>query len=174
MKNKLVAILLVLFLIAPSLSFANTPFTDTTEHWASKDIELAFQHGLLKGVGEDRFNPEGTLTRAELAVCLDRIFDFNFSAMLFLKEPVLTDYFDDVQESEWYSQSILESAVFNIFDIQDRKFKPGEPVTRLEVAEAIAKSFEAKSLSVATILLWPHFKDIETTNTLAFIHNTGI
>lgn len=175
MQKKVLPFLLAIMLLLPSFCFADTlPFKDVNGHWASKDIELAYQNGMLKGISSELFNPEGELTRAELAVCLDRIFDFNFDNIRFIKTPVVTDYFDDVSENLYYTQSVMEIGFYNILDIKERKFMPDQPVTRIEVASAIAKCFELKHLNVVTIQLWPEFKDIETTPALAFVHNAGI
>lgn len=52
---------------------APSPFTDVAAgHWAAPFIGAAWEHGLIEGVGGGLFSPEGTLTRAELAVLLDR------------------------------------------------------------------------------------------------------
>ena len=175
MKKILLPFILVLLLLLPSFCFADTqPFKDVDGHWADKEIQLAYKNGIMQGVSTDLFNPEGKLTRAELAVCLDRIFDFNFDNLRFIKAPSPADYFDDVEENQYYSQSVMELGFFNVFDIQDRKFKPDEEVTRIEVAQTIAKCFEVKNLNIVTIQMWPQFNDIETTPDLAFIHNTGI
>lgn len=173
--RKIIPFLLAFLLSLPSFCYSDTlAFQDINGHWASKDIELAYQKGMMKGISPEFFIPEGELTRAELAVCLDRIFDFNFDNIRFVKAPSVTDYFDDVAENLYYSQSVMEIGFFNVLDIKDRKFNADQPVTRIEVANAIAKCFELKHLNVVTIQMWPEFKDMETTSALAFIHNAGI
>jgi len=42
-------------------------------HWAEKEILKAAEAGILKGVAEDRFDPNGPVTRAQLAVVLNRL-----------------------------------------------------------------------------------------------------
>lgn len=45
---------------------------DITGHWAEKDIQRAIQRGLLKGYPDGTFQPDKPVTRAELAVILNR------------------------------------------------------------------------------------------------------
>ena len=46
---------------------------DITGHWAEKAIRRCMERGLLKGYPDGSFQPDKPVTRAELAVILDRI-----------------------------------------------------------------------------------------------------
>lgn len=46
---------------------------DITGHWAEKEIRRAIQRGMLKGYPDGSFRPDQPVTRAELAVILDRL-----------------------------------------------------------------------------------------------------
>lgn len=48
-------------------------FTDTKGHWAEADIEKAAEAGLLTGYPDGRFDPDGPVTRAQLAAVANRI-----------------------------------------------------------------------------------------------------
>lgn len=48
---------------------------DYSTHWAVKDIDLAIERGLMKGYPDGTFKPDKPVTRAELAVVLNRIYD---------------------------------------------------------------------------------------------------
>lgn len=48
---------------------------DYSTHWAVKDIDLAIERGLMKGYPDGTFKPDKPITRAELAVVLNRIYD---------------------------------------------------------------------------------------------------
>lgn len=48
---------------------------DYSTHWAVKDIDLAIERGLMKGYPDGTFKPDKLVTRAELAVVLNRIYD---------------------------------------------------------------------------------------------------
>ena len=46
---------------------------DITGHWAEREIRNAIERGLLRGYPDGTFRPEQLVTRAELAVILDRL-----------------------------------------------------------------------------------------------------
>lgn len=179
MKNTFILLLLIAFLLIPNTGFAQTPFTDIEDHWAISDIEKVYHKGLMKGTAKDIFAPNKEISRAELAVCLDRIFDLNYDNLRFIKEPSPADFYDDVPENEWYSEAVLRTGLHNIFEVQDRKFKPSQSVTRIEIACAIDRAFDVKKLSVITTQIWPMYSDTaklnqEEQNAICFMYNTGI
>lgn len=49
------------------------PVDDVTGHWAEKAIRRCMERGLLKGYPDGSFRPDQPVTRAELAVILDRM-----------------------------------------------------------------------------------------------------
>lgn len=49
-------------------------FKDVADgHWAKESIERLAKLGLLKGDQQGNFNPDGPITRAQLAAVLDRL-----------------------------------------------------------------------------------------------------
>lgn len=51
------------------------PVDDVTGHWAEKSIRRCIERGLLRGYPDGSFQPDKPVTRAELAVILDRMED---------------------------------------------------------------------------------------------------
>ena len=49
------------------------PVDDVSGHWAEKAIRRCIERGLLKGYPDGSFQPDKPVTRAELAVILDRL-----------------------------------------------------------------------------------------------------
>ena len=49
------------------------PVDDITGHWAEGDIRWCIDHGLMQGYPDGSFQPDKPVTRAELAVILDRL-----------------------------------------------------------------------------------------------------
>src|SRR5690606_22289061 len=39
--------------------------TDVAEHWAEEDIQWAYERGIVNGVGDGRFQPDGTTTEEQ-------------------------------------------------------------------------------------------------------------
>jgi len=180
-KVSFLVVLLTVICIS-SLSFAlssSSKFVDVKNHWAAADIAFVEANGLMIGYPGKMFNPGGKVSRLETAVVLDRVFDFNFDAIRFIKEPSLKDRFDDVVDGKWYSTSLLEATFFGVLNTNDRTFGPSKPVTRIELAKAIKQSFEAKNLNIISTQIFPTFKDTENLNSeesasLNFVYNTGI
>lgn len=50
-------------------------FADTKDHWGESAIDFATSRGLFSGVGDNKFDPQGTMTRAMLATTLFRLED---------------------------------------------------------------------------------------------------
>ena len=54
---------------------AGAAFTDVPQdHWANPYVEAMTQKGVVTGVGNGRFNPDGNLSTAEFAVMLTQAF----------------------------------------------------------------------------------------------------
>ncbi len=97
-------------------------------HWAKKNIEIAVQHGLMMGPGNQRFLPDDSLTREETATLLARL--LNLSPPPMMKNP-----FRDVDSSSWSYPHIISTTKENIFKgYEDGSFRPKEKITRAQMA----------------------------------------
>ncbi|MDR7855554.1 glycosyl hydrolase family 18 protein [Tissierella sp.] len=104
--------------------FRDVPYN----HWAKKDIEIAAQHKLMEGLGNQRFAPNESLTREEMATLLTRLLKISPSQNL--KNP-----FKDIDYSSWSYPYIVTMAKENIFTgYEDGTFRPKEKVTRAQMA----------------------------------------
>ena len=120
-----------------------SPFTDvgSAHQWASANIEIARQHGLMKGTSATTFEPGKALTREEMAAILNRLIGEQFpegvQAKLMFK--------DQNQISEWAYASIVHMSENYVFSgYEDGTFKPKKEINRAEMAallERIAKYF---------------------------------
>lgn len=102
--------------------------------WATSAIgKLAKMH-ILKGIGHGRFDPGGTLTRAQFATLLQRLFA--------LQPPASGGMtFVDVPQGYWAAAAI-EAAAPYMTDFQTPggpAFEPNLPVTRIDVAASIGQ-----------------------------------
>lgn len=180
MKKLLFVFLLLGLFLAPNPGYAlDTPFTDIAGHPGAEDIGAVYQKGIMIGTAENQFAPEQLVSRAQLALCLVRTFGLNYDHLQFIKEPLPSDLYDDVENGAWYGDASMVMAYNNILKVDDRKFRPGQPVTRIEAAGAIADSFKAAGLSVMTTQIWPEYSDVDgltqkERSDLNFIYNTSI
>lgn len=62
-KRLTAAVVLLSLSVIPAVSASN--FTDTNGHWARDIIDTLAAEGVVSGVSDTEFNPDGTVTRAE-------------------------------------------------------------------------------------------------------------
>lgn len=61
---------LLLGICLPASALTAADFTDIPDNWAKPAIEYCLQKGLMKGEGSGKFNPGGTVNRAQIAQVL--------------------------------------------------------------------------------------------------------
>ena len=117
---------------------SNAIFSDVTANdWFYNYVGTAYTYGIIKGVSENEFNPNGTITREEAAVMVTRaakLCGMDTEMDTLAARDVLAQFFDYVKASDWsqsslafcYSKKILDDSVMDI--------KPKEAVTRAEIA----------------------------------------
>lgn len=97
-------------------------------HWAIKDIEIAVGHGIMEGLGNQRFAPDASLTREEMSTLLSRLLNIAPSNKH-------KNHFKDVDSSKWSYPYIVAMAEENIFEgFDDGTFRPKDKVTRAQMA----------------------------------------
>ena len=102
-------------------------FTDSKGHWGEDSINFVTERELYQGVGNGKFDTEGTMTRAMLVTVLYR-----------LEGETKANYehnFTDVADSQWYADSVAWANENNIVKgVADNSFDPDAFVTREQVA----------------------------------------
>ncbi len=102
-------------------------------------IEQLAKKGVISGRGDMRFDPEGLLTRGELAKIL------TLGLELELQEG--DSGFSDVKSSDWYSpyvNAVKEAGIINGYP--DGTYRPNQPVTRNEIAKIIGSWLYEKGI----------------------------
>lgn len=108
-------------------------FKDTQKSWAKKYIDEAAKQGLVNGVGNDKYQPESGMTRAQFVTILYRSEvasinegEKNYSG----KMP-----FTDTASGKWYSAAVVWAEKNKIVNgIGGGKFDPESGVTREQIA----------------------------------------
>ena len=105
---------------------ANNAFTDViTDQWYAPYVGTANTYGIVNGVGDGRFNPEGTITRQEAAVMVARaarLCGMDTELDTGTVRDMLAQFSDYVTTAEWsrpslafcYSEGILDDAALEI------------------------------------------------------------
>ena len=108
-------------------------FLDITNHWAKASIEGLYKRGLVKGIENEFFYPDKSVTRAEFAQMISNITGGGNDDSV---------YFTDVYEGDWYFKAVRNAASCGIMIGNERKFNPNEEITREEIAAAAYKLFK--------------------------------
>ncbi|MGN1004298.1 MAG: InlB B-repeat-containing protein [Oscillospiraceae bacterium] len=88
------------------------------------------------GVGNDKVNPMGTITRAEIAAIYFRLMTDEFRSANWSTE----NRFKDVPDNAWYTMAILTLDKAGVItDSDNGNFRPNEPITRAELAVMAAQ-----------------------------------
>lgn len=97
--------------------------------WYADIVTFVYSHGLLQGVSEDHFDPNGTMTRAMLAAAIYRVEG----------SPACTgSYFSDVAPGAWYYNAVNWAASQGILaGVGGGKFAPNDPVTREQMVAVL-------------------------------------
>ena len=109
-------------------------FSDVTSaHWAANYIGYMEQFGIVRGYSDGTFRPNAPITRAEFAAICCRFEQLTDGAAAFT----------DVPASHWAAKSIAYAATRGwVTGYADGTFKPGNNITRAEVAAVTCRLLE--------------------------------
>lgn len=102
------------------------------DYWAKKEIEIAYQHGLIKGIDEGLFAPNQPLTREQMAAILSRVSEEKGKVEI---AQTVESPFKDVKTDHWAYQDILLLNQKGILQgYEDGNFYPQNSLTRAQMA----------------------------------------
>ena len=104
------------------------PFADAAPTaWYHDGVHYCIEKGLMHGISADKFLPDGSVTRAQLAAILWRL-EGN-------PAPVSTAGFSDVADGAWYAGAVRWAADSGVVrGYADGRFRPNDAVTREQMA----------------------------------------
>ena len=119
----------------------NAIFTDVTENdWYFDYINTAYSYGIVKGVSETEFNPNGIIAREEAATMLARavkLCGMDTEIGVFQARNILAGFSDYVKASDWAISSLAFCYKVGILSDEVMEIKPKEAVTRAEIADML-------------------------------------
>ena len=129
-------------------------FTDVKgSAWYYDAVKFVYDNGFMDGVGDNKFNPNGTLTRAMIA------------QVLYNLEGETSSYptvFDDVAKSAWYADAVNWAAASGIVEGKgNNKFDPNAAITRQEMAAILYRYSELKGYDVSDVDSLAAFTDAD-------------
>jgi len=144
MKNlkRVLILLLAAVLMCGSAYAADSSFTDVSSRASyAEAVEWCVEQGLMNGVGNNRFNPNGVLTRATLAVVLHRAEG----------SPAVSNAprFRDITAGQWCANGVGWAAKEGLIQgYGDGLFGTNNPVTRVQL-DVIIRRYKGENPS------WP-------------------
>ncbi|WP_405172242.1 immunoglobulin-like domain-containing protein [Paenibacillus sp. FSL H8-0280] len=126
-----------------TVAYVATSFKDVTQDWAKDAISALGARGIVKGVGDGEFNPNGQVTRAEFITMLMKLFE--------LSDESATTSFSDVKQGEWYHGNIATAQKLGIVNGKPNgRFGVHENITREEMAVMVYKAVQMKQLALTS------------------------
>ena len=121
----------------PSATFADLDI----DAWYIDSTDFVIANGLMNGIGGDKFNPNGTTSRAMIVTILWRLEG----------EPVVNSasVFNDVENGQWYSDAIAWANMNSIVEGYDGKFDPTGEITREQFAAILWRYAKYKGYNVS-------------------------
>lgn len=140
-------------IIAKSLGIEFTGeniFSDVkTDSWYKDYVRTAYFYGVIKGISDTEFNPEGTITREEAAVIIMRAAKLCGMAKPYGENAVrdiLAGFVDYVNLSDWARESLAFCYDNGILPDSDIEILPKTAVTREEIASMLFQMLEKAKL----------------------------
>ena len=116
------------------LEFVSNTFDDVPEEaWYKPAVDYVAAAGLMNGIGDNKFDPKGVMTRGMVVTVLYRLDG----------EPAVTGIetpFEDVPADEWYTDAVAWAYDEGIVSgMTPTTFAPTDPVTREQMAAMLMR-----------------------------------
>ncbi len=145
-SKRIICVLLVAVMaigMLPAVAFAaSNPFVDVkSKSWYSDEVAYVYEKGLMYGVTDTNFDPNGITTRAMVVGVLHRLEG---------SPEVSSKGFSDVKKGRWYYKSVMWAQKNNIVaGYTDTQFGPNNPMTREEMVAVFYRYAKFKGYDVS-------------------------
>lgn len=137
----LVALVGILMIVAYAVD-ASGYFSDVDDSdWYYDEVEYVYEAGLMQGISDETFNPEGNVSRGMIVTILWRLEN----------EPSASDNsFDDVALDQYFTQAISWANTNDIVNgYGDGRFGPNDYITREQLAVILYRYADYKGYEVS-------------------------
>ncbi|MBD7909407.1 S-layer homology domain-containing protein [Sporosarcina gallistercoris] len=148
---------------------ASKKFTDVNPKSVHAEaIQSLVERGIISGFTDHTFRPGNVLTRAEAAKMIALSIGLDTTTV---SDPAFTD----VKKGVWYYEYVAALSNSGLLDgFSDKTFRPGQNLTRAEIAKLLVKSYELDNGETMT----NPFTDVQAgrwfTPYIQSIYSTGI
>ena len=115
-----------------AITFPGKTFDDISAHKNQPAIEALIARGIINGMGDDRYAPDETMTRAQFATIVVKALGLT---------PKVTSVFSDVPTKEWYASYVDTAYTYGIVNGRTAStFDPNGTISRQEAACMVARA----------------------------------
>jgi len=132
---------------APIIEFVDV----APNHWAFSFIQSVAANNLFQGVGEGRFAPSYSMTRAMFVQVLANFEDVDLAEFQSTQANAANPTFADVHPAAWYFAAVEWAAGQGLVSgVGNGNFAPSDPITREQMVVLINLLLEARGVELAT------------------------
>ena len=121
-------------------------FTDVNKSdWFYGYVGAAYDRGIINGIGDNKFNPNGTITRQEAAVMISRasgMMGLSCDIELMASRDILSMYIDYIKTADWAIKPLAFCISEGIINEEGLEILPKKEVTRAEIAQMLYNLME--------------------------------
>ena len=129
----LLSLLMLLPLVTPAYA---ADFTDTGSHWARGEIDRWAELGIIAG-SDGLFRPDESITRAEMAIIIDRLMKYRSTSQ---------NSFTDLPDT-WYTDAVLRASTAGIILGDAGLVRPTDYITRQEAVVMLCRALGITELT---------------------------
>ncbi len=130
MKRKLLSVILALAMLCSLMLVPAAAAEPDGGNWYDGAMSTWADRGVLQGDAGGNLNPTANITRAELAVILDRIMGYQVKG---------SNTFADVQDGAWYADAVLKASATGVLQGDGANARPSATITRQEAMVMLAR-----------------------------------
>ncbi|PQP84412.1 hypothetical protein C0Q44_07535 [Paenibacillus sp. PCH8] len=130
---------------------ASVQLTDTTTHWAGSTVNTFVKLGVVTGYADGSFHPNASITRAEFATLIAKVFDLSSNQGNAISD--VSGHWAEASIRSLQSKGVLSG-------YPDGTFRPNQEIKRSEIIAIISRIMD---LSKVTTTETPAFSDLEQT-----------
>lgn len=124
------ALILILSMNPPVFGAASK---DTSDHWASTQIDRWKSHGIVNGYKDGSFRPNEKITRAEFVTVVNKLFGYSASG---------DDNFSDVPANAWFAAQMANAKAAGYYKgFPTNLGQPQASISRQDAAALLARAF---------------------------------
>lgn len=131
------------------------------EHWTHAPIDYALEKGIMAGISDTKFNPNGEVTRGMVATIL-------YAEAGKPSVDKLKNNFTDLAAGRYYYNAVVWANSEGVVSgYPDKTFKPNAPISRQELVTILRKVAEINKKDLSADKTLDEFKDKDSINNYA-------